>query len=50
MPNQLVGALMKHRLQMPMIDDLLKQLGIDAANPAKLPEALTTERFTRPEA
>ncbi len=50
MPDQLVGALMKHRLQMPMIDDLLKQLGIDAANPAKLPEALTTERFTPPEA
>jgi uncharacterized membrane protein YqiK len=48
MPDQLVGALMKHRLQMPMIDDLLKQLGIDAANPAKLPEALTTEPFTPP--
>ncbi len=40
MPDQLVSALMKHSLQMPMVDDLLKQLGIDPANPSKLPEAL----------
>ena len=46
MPDQLIGALMKHRLQVPLIDDLLKQLGIDPVNPAKLPEALTTEPLT----
>lgn len=49
-PDQLVGALMKHRMQMPMVDDLLKQLGIDPLNPSKLSEALSEEKPALPAA
>lgn len=28
MPDQLVGAMLKHRMQLPLVDDILKQLGI----------------------
>ncbi len=41
MPDQLVNALMKHRMQMPMVDDMLKQLGIDMAHPTRMPGALS---------
>jgi uncharacterized membrane protein YqiK len=40
MPDQLMNAVMKHRLQMPLVDDLLKQIGLDPSNPANLSTSL----------
>ena len=40
LPDQLVNALMKHRMQIPMIDELLKQLEIEPTSMQGLTGAL----------
>ena len=39
-PDQLVNAMMRHRMQLPIVDDLLKQLGINDPTPAGLTASL----------
>ena len=39
-PNQLVDAMMKHRLQIPVIDQMLQQLDIDPSQYPSLPKDL----------
>lgn len=36
LPNQLVQALMQYRMQTPVIDQLLREVGINPANPSEL--------------
>jgi uncharacterized membrane protein YqiK len=39
-PDQLVNALLRHRIQLPVVDDLLKQLGINSPSPVDISNAL----------
>lgn len=39
-PDQLVNALLRHRIQLPVVDDLLKQLGIHSPSPVDISNAL----------
>lgn len=39
-PDQLVGAMMKHRMQLPLIDDILKQLGINSPSAKDITSSL----------
>jgi uncharacterized membrane protein YqiK len=39
-PDQLVNALLRHRIQLPVVDDLLKQLGISSPSPVDISNAL----------
>ena len=39
-PDQLVNALLRHRIQLPVVDDLLKQLGINSPSPTDISNAL----------
>ena len=41
-PDQLVNALLRHRIQLPVVDDLLKQLGIQSPSPVDISNALST--------
>ena len=49
-PDQLVNALLRHRMQLPVVDDLLRQLGIEQTGPAGLTAPLTTEGEPKPSA
>jgi hypothetical protein len=39
-PDQLVGAMLKHRMQLPLVDDILKQLGINSPSPKDITNGL----------
>ena len=39
-PDQLVNALLRHRIQLPVVDDLLRQLGIHSPSPTDISNAL----------
>jgi uncharacterized membrane protein YqiK len=41
-PDQLVNALLRHRIQLPVVDDLLKQLGINSPSPVDISNALSS--------
>ncbi len=43
-PDQLVNALLRHRIQLPVVDDLLKQLGIHSPSPVDISNALMAEK------
>ena len=43
-PDQLVNALLRHRIQLPVVDDLLKQLGIHSPSPVDISNALMVEK------
>ena len=43
-PDQLVNALLRHRIQLPVVDDLLKQLGIHSPSPVDISNALLTPK------
>ena len=43
-PDQLVNALLRHRIQLPVVDDLLKQLGIHSPSPVDISNALIAEK------
>ena len=45
-PDQLVNALLRHRIQLPVVDDLLKQLGIHSPSPVDISNALMAEKST----
>ena len=45
-PDQLVNALLRHRIQLPVVDDLLKQLGINSPSPVDISNALGTANPT----
>ena len=49
-PDQLVNALLRHRMQLPVVDDLLRQLGIEQGGPAGLTAPLTGNGETKPPA
>ncbi|MCC5808074.1 MAG: hypothetical protein JJU00_17230 [Opitutales bacterium] len=36
LPNQLVSALMQYRMQIPVVDQMLKDIGFDPANPGRI--------------
>lgn len=40
-PDQLVNALLRHRVQLPLVDDLLEQLGITSLSPAAITKSLS---------
>ncbi|MDB6134994.1 MAG: flotillin family protein [Verrucomicrobiales bacterium] len=48
-PDQLVNALLRHRVQLPIVDDLLKQLGIASPTPAGISNALLPAPSKPPE-
>jgi uncharacterized membrane protein YqiK len=41
-PDQLVGAMLKHRMQLPLVDDILKQLGIASPSAKDISSSLMT--------
>lgn len=45
-PDQLVNALLRHRIQLPVVDDLLKQLGIHSPSPTDISNALIPAEST----
>ncbi|MES2468649.1 MAG: flotillin domain-containing protein [Verrucomicrobiota bacterium] len=45
-PDQLVNALLRHRIQLPVVDDLLKQLGINSPSPVDISNALGSANST----
>lgn len=49
-PDQLVNALLRHRIQLPLVDDLLKQIGIDSPGPASIASALQPQPAEAPAA
>lgn len=49
-PDQLVNALLRHRIQLPVVDDLLKQLGIHSPSPTDISNALMPAESTETKA